>query len=932
MKRITILFLAALFTVLSLHAQKKPLDHSVYDGWQSIATPKISDDGKYAVYAVNPQEGDGKLVITDIKKDATITLDRGYSYTVGSDSKLVVSLIKPLFEQTREAKIKKKKAEDMPKDSLAIITLTDSNVEKIANVKSFKLPKESAAFLAYELNLPADTTKGKNTLKKEKEEGNPLVVRRMATKTEDTIKYVSSYEFSQNGSYLVASISPNSKDSLANAGVLLYNTASGSRKMISNGKARYSQLSFDKSGNQLAYVVERDSTKADPKLYRLYYYAGNADSATILAEPATIGMPANWMVSPHKKPTFSEDGGSIFFGTAPIPAPKDTTLYDFEVAALDIWHYADDFNQPMQLKNLEREKKRSYTAVIQLADKGKLIQLADENVPLATVNEEHEGRKSIGYAMGINDRPYRIAQQWAGDIKQDIYTINLQTGEKKLVKEALSGYPSLSPCGKYIIWYNREERQYYSYNINEKTTVCLTDKLGVNVWDEKNDVPDEPRPYGSAGWLENGKAVLVYDAYDIWQVDPTGKSAPVNLTNGVGRANKLTFRYIKTDPEAQFIGEKQTMLLKAFDNTTKEDGFYTKSLAKPKDAPVKRVLDGYSYSTPVMAKNSSTILFTKSNFSTTPDIYATNDWWKSSKQLSSINPQMKDYLWGTVELIPYKTFDGIDAEALLYKPENFDAGKKYPMIMYFYEKHTDGLYRHYAPAPSRSIINIPFFTSRGYLVLVPDIYYTDGHPGQSAYNSVVAAAEEVSKNPWVDKDNIGIQGQSWGGYQVAYLVTRTNMFKAAGAGAPVSNMTSAYGGVRWGTGMIRQFQYEHTQSRIGKTLWDGFDLYVENSPLFFADKVETPLLIMHNDNDGAVPWYQGIEYFTALRRLGKQVWMLQYNKEEHNLLERKNTKDLSIRLQQFFDHYLKGEKIPKWMKYGVPATQKGADWGYELVD
>lgn len=932
MKKIVTLILGIALTSGSLYAQKKPLDHTVYDGWQSVATPRISNDGKYAVYAVNPQEGNGKLMVADIKKKTTTEVDRGYNFVIDNSSKFVVSLIKPLFEQTREAKIKKKKPDEMPKDSLAIITLADGKVEKIAHVKSFKLPEESAAFLAYELNLPADTTKGKSTLKKEKEEGNPLVIRRMAASTEDTIKYVSSYIFSENGNYLAASITPNSKDSLATAGVLLYNTVTGERKMLSSGKGSYKQLSFDKAGNQLAYVAERDSAKADPKIYRLFYYTNNMDSASIIAEQTTRGMPASWMVSEHKKPVFSEDGSCLFFGTAPIPAPKDTTIYDFEVAALDIWHYADDFNQPMQLKNLDREKKRCYTAAMYVSNRTKLVQLADEAVYSVAFNEEVEGKKSIGFGMGIADKQYRIAQQWEGDIKKDVYTVNLQTGQKKLVKEALSGYPQLSPSGKYISWYDRKERQYYSYDITNATTVCLTDKLGVNIWDEKNDVPDDPHPYGIAGWIENDKAILIYDAYDIWQIDPTGKAAAVNITNGIGRAEKLTFRYIRTNPKEQLIGEKASLLLKTFNNTTKENGFYTRSLAKLKEKPLMRFMGGFVFSTPVKAKNSNVILFTKSNFTTTPDIHVTADWWKTSSQLSNINPQMKDYLWGTVELIDYKTFDGIDAEALLYKPENFDANKKYPMIIYFYEKYTDELYRHYAPAPSRSIINIPFFTSRGYIVLVPDIYYTDGHPGKSAYNSIVAVAEHVSKNSWVDKDNIGIQGQSWGGYQVAHLVTQTNMFKAGGAGAPVSNMTSAYGGVRWGTGMIRQFQYEHTQSRIGKTLWDGLDLYIENSPLFFADKVETPLLIMHNDNDGAVPWYQGIEYFTALRRLGKKVWMLQYNKEEHNLLERKNTKDLSIRLQQFFDHYLKGEKMPKWMKYGVPATEKGKDWGYELVD
>ena len=190
----------------------------------------------------------------------------------------------------------------------------------------------------------------------------------------------------------------------------------------------------------------------------------------------------------------------------------------------------------------------------------------------------------------------------------------------------------------------------------------------------------------------------------------------------------------------------------------------------------------------------------------------------------------------------------------------------------------------------------------------------------------------MAKMSWVDSTKMAIQGQSWGGYQVAYLVTRTKMFAAAGAGAPVANMTSAYGGIRWGTGLNRQFQYERSQTRIGATLWQRQDLYIKNSPLFRADKITTPLLIMHNDKDGAVPWYQGIELFTAMRRLGKKVWLLQYNDEDHNLVDRRNRKDLSIRLAQFFDHYLKGAPAARWIREGVPATLKGIEWGTEVEE
>ena len=255
------------------------------------------------------------------------------------------------------------------------------------------------------------------------------------------------------------------------------------------------------------------------------------------------------------------------------------------------------------------------------------------------------------------------------------------------------------------------------------------------------------------------------------------------------------------------------------------------------------------------------------------------------------------------------------------------------MLVYFYERSSDGLHQHAIPSPSRSTINRAYCTSNGYIVFVPDITYKDGFPGQSAYNAIMSGTKAmVERYPYIDRENLGLQGQSWGGYQIAYLVTQTNMFKAAMAGAPVSNMVSAYGAIRWESGRSRQFQYENTQSRIGGTLWEKPLRYIENSPVFFADKIETPLLIMHNDNDGAVPWYQGIELFMAMRRLSKPVWMLVYNNEAHNLRQWPNRMDLSVRMYQFFDHYLKGAPAPAWLIHGIPATEKGRTHAYEFID
>jgi len=371
------------------------------------------------------------------------------------------------------------------------------------------------------------------------------------------------------------------------------------------------------------------------------------------------------------------------------------------------------------------------------------------------------------------------------------------------------------------------------------------------------------------------------------------------------------------------------MLLEVFDYTDKYNGLATAVYGK-NVKPALTVLDGHAYTQVRKALDRNVYTWQRANFSESPDIWLCrgNDFGKAL-QLTDANPQMKDYNWGTAQLVKWRAYDGKESEGVLYVPENLDPSKKYPMLCVFYETGSEDLYRHYTMEPSWSWVNYPFYVSRGYVIFVPDIHYAPGLPGESCYNYVCSGAEEMCRRyPWIDKERIGIDGQSWGGYQTAYLVTRTDMFACAGSGAPVANMTSAFGGIRWESGDSRQAQYEQGQSRIGRNLWEAPELYIQNSPLFHADRVTTPLLIMHNDQDGAVPWYQGIEMFMALRRLQKPVWMLQYNGEAHNIRARKNRKDITVRLQQFFDHYLKGDPMPKWMKEGIPAVRKGQELGY----
>jgi dipeptidyl aminopeptidase/acylaminoacyl peptidase len=301
---------------------------------------------------------------------------------------------------------------------------------------------------------------------------------------------------------------------------------------------------------------------------------------------------------------------------------------------------------------------------------------------------------------------------------------------------------------------------------------------------------------------------------------------------------------------------------------------------------------------------------------------------KNPISLTDANPQQKDINWGYTELITWISLDGIELEGVIYYPENFDPTQKYPMIVNFYERNSDNLYSHRTPEPHRSTIDYHFYTSNGYIVFNPDIIYKDGYPGLSAYNCIMPGITSILNRGFVDVNKIGAQGHSWGGYQVAYLATRTDLFAAIESGAPVVNMFSAYGGMRWGSGRNRSMQYEHQQSRIGGTIWEKPLQYLENSPLFYMDKVQTPILIMHNDHDGHVPWYQGIEYFIALKRLQKPVWMLNYTGEVHWPQRYANKVDFQKRMFGFFEHYLNNKAMPPWMVEGIKATERDYDLKY----
>ncbi|WP_294312170.1 prolyl oligopeptidase family serine peptidase [uncultured Chryseobacterium sp.] len=944
-----------------MYGQKKPLDHSVYDSWQNIGTRKISNNGKWIAYSVDVQEGDSNLFLYSVKDRNTKKFPRGVKPEFTGDSRFAIFQIRPFYKDIKAVKDKKLKQNKLTKDTLAIVDFAGGKTEKIPNVKGFKIPEKAGSHIAYLLENMKD--KSSDDSEKEGDDKNEedkntkplhLAVRNLMDGKTTVYDDVIRYEFSKNGKRLVfvtkkqeektVKNKEEKKDSAAVKNedkkvtdkskpkkypletVQVVDLETGAVSKISEVEGDFSQLAFDEAGSQLAFVGTSSAQNDLVKLYQLYYFNVKQKKQEAITNSHSQ-MKKNWVVSENRLPVFSKNGKQLYFGVAPKPVAKDTAMIANDHAVVDIWNYKDDYLQTVQLKELKNDLKKSYAAVLQTEKPDFFVNIDGED--LDTLRLVNEGNAE--FVLGSTSINNRIASQWEGSTKKTYYIIDTKTGERTEIVRNLNGSAATSPLGKFVVIFDREKGQWLSYNVKTKQTTPLTNGLSVSFVDEEFDMPDFPVAYGIAFWTENDESVIIRDRYDLWEFFLGGSKKPRNITNGFGRKNKITFETYDLDKDIKSLNRKSSIYLSAFDNTTKANGIFKTSIRSNADPVKVKMEDVWGYRSLQKAKNADEYILIKESYTRSPDVFATSDFAVQQK-LSSTNPQQALYNWGTGELVRWTTPKGNSSEGLLYKPENFDPAKKYPMIVYFYEKLSDNLNRYVAPAPTPSRLNISYFVSNGYLVFTPDISYTDGQPGESAMEYINSGVEKLKQNPWVDGTKIGIQGQSWGGYQVAYLIAHTDMYAAAWAGAPVVNMTSAYGGIRWSSGMNRQFQYEKSQSRLGKTLWEAPDLYIKNSPLFAMDQVKTPVVIMSNDKDGAVPWYQGIEMFTALRRLGKPAWLLNYNGDDHNLIKRQNRKDIQIREQQFFDYYLKGAKAPVWMTKGVPATQKGKDWGFELTD
>lgn len=931
MRRVTLFFLIMLIAMQASPQAKKAMTIDDLVTWNRISERVISDDGSLIAFKTEPSKGDAVITLFNGNGDLKATFNCATGATISQDSKYFFFTIKAPEAEVRELKLKKTKRDEMPLNALGIYNVATGVTDTIARLKSYKVPSKWAGWIAWQSEPakgrpaapPADTVTTENDKEKRPkaesaENGYTLYVRNLKSGIVDTIPFVTDFQFVAEAEKMLYVTTGNGNG--IEPGVVIQNLGNGEQSVIYQGKGKYRQLMADKKGERVAFIFSPDDKDKTGNSNSLCYWDGRGEAAVVAAQ-GTPGVPSDWIINESARLTFAENEQRLFFGTSPAYKIKDTTQLDEEKPVVDVWHWSEGILHTAQVLRKSRDMRKSYQAVYH-ADKGRVVQLATEEMPDIQLSVRGDGLKAAGFST----LPYDLESMWLGSAANDVWIVDLMTGKPEKIKSGMRGRMRFSPAGKYLYWYEAADSSWYSRDVSTGRETRLTTPATLQVWNELSDVPDLPGSYPAVGWLKDDNAFLVSDKYDIWSLDPAASRAPLNITSN-GRKENIKYRLLIFDREKEYIDTSEKQYLQGVNDVTRSEAFYSLDMRR-KGVPAILAGGDFSLGVPVKSRNSSRLIYTKENFGLFPDYLLTDLTFKSEKRLTNANPQQKDYVWGTAELVKWTSLDGREIEGMLYKPENFDPSHKYPMIVNFYEKSSAEIFRHRIPEPGRSTIDYHYYTSNGYLIFNPDVYYIDGHPGQSAYNCVMPGIMSLIEKGFVDEKRIGAQGHSWGGYQVAFLATRTNLFAAIESGAPVVNMYSAYGGIRWESGANRSMQYEHQQSRIGATIWEAPQLYWENSPLFAIDNITTPILIMANDQDGAVPWYQGIEFFIAMRRLGKPAWLLNYNGEPHWAQTLPNRTDFQKRMAQFFNHYLKGEPMPVWMKDGVPATEKDFTLGY----
>ena len=936
-----------LATAISLYGQSKPpVPPSDYGQWESLATFReyggLSPDGKWLAYAITRSNRNNELRVTNIADGTTKTIAFGAEPAFSSDSRWVAYSIG--ISEAQEEKLKKEK-KPVPK-KIGILNLTTGDLSTVDGIESFAFSPDGA-WLAMRRTPPEkkDSDKKDSSDASEVDDtpaGAALLLRQLSTGRDASFGNVSEYAWQnvpKTGTLLAMTI--NAEDKTGN-GIQIFDVHTGAVRVLDTSASVYSGLSWRKKSADLAVLrAKSDDHHEGPTQVALAWtnLGQSSESAPVYDPTADAKFPAATRTVSFHKPEWALDGGIVFLGLAKwedkigepakpaTPAADATKTADAsksndasakdtgaaknkdedEQPAVDVWNWRDVEVMPKQKLNAKNDRQKNMLAAWHLG-KNSLVPLGKD------LDERITPLKHQSLAVSADWSAYAMERS-IGRPAADIALVDVSAGARTKIQDGLNDdhYLEESPGGRYLLYFHDDH--YWTVNTATHAVVNITQNAQTSFVDRESDwtIKQKP-PFGIAGWTKDDAAVILYDKFDLWQVAPDGSHA-VRLTDGA--TDQIRHRYEKLAPEEEWIDTSKPIYLSLFGIRSKKSGFArlqpgaSGALTEEHLVLLDKSLDRLA-----KAKDADVFEYVQQTFVESPNAFIAGPDLKSAKAVTKTNPFQSNYAWGREELIEYKNSHNERLQGALFYPAGYDSSKKYPMIIYMYEKLSDGLHRYSAPS-ERNYYNVTAMNSHGYFVLEPDILFKPRDPGVSVLDCVTAAAKRVIQMGVIDAKKIGIMGHSWGGFDTTYLATHTtNFFAAAVAGAPITDLVSNYGNHHWSSGIAETDHIETGQQRMEVPLYEDLQAYIRNSAVFGVSSMTTPLLIEVGDSDGTVFFHQGVELYNIARRARKDVVLIEYAGEDHGLRKKANQVDYQRRIFQWFGHYLKDEPTPLWISKG----------------
>lgn len=960
---------------------KKVLTLAEYGEWKRITSTVMSDDGKWVSYTYSPNDGDDTLVVKEFDGAGNYTVNTGSAAGGGRggrggggggaqfspDSKFVAYFVNPPANAGRRGGGQGRAGAGAPAGGgptlaaavrrLQILNLATGNKYDLPGASGFQFSKD-AQWMAVKMNgTPGDTS----------HRGTDLLLRKLSTGVNQNIGNVYQYAFDDAGKYLAYSVDAAGK--LGN-GVYVTDLSTGQIHTLDSDADEYDALTWKDDSTSLLVLRGDKPSGKELKENTLLVWTNLTAPKLEWELSKDPSAPKGFVLSEFTAPRWSKDGSKVFVGIkeqadaeptapsgrggagnggAPASGAGGAAASAGEPKAnLDIWHWKDTELQSVQMLRVAQARRSTYAGVYHLGTH-RFVQLADEKIPNVTPTADDL------WAIGADSSAYDYDFSEGEPSRADYYAINTTTGARSLLAKRVLRSMGTSPDSQWFLFMENQHVTALNLKSGKKVVVDAATKSFINVDD---DHAAEKPIYGLAGWSKDGNAVLLYDKYDLWAVPIDGSKGRM-LTAGAGAKDSVVLRLAgalnQDDPDLAYASADATpafgdetpeqdpyqgggrfggagntgidltkpLALTAYGEWTKKSGYW--QIPAGGGQPTQLIWADKNIGGAQKSKSGDRVLITEQTFQEFPDVWVTNAAFASPKKLTDANPQIKDYAWGSKTLVDYTNSKGKKLQATLTLPAGYQPGKKYPMLVYIYEIMSNTHHAFSMPVYDDRP-HMSTYASDGYLVLQPDIVYEIGKPGSSALDCVTAAVKKVIDLGYADPAHIGLQGHSWGGYESSFIVTQTNMFAAVVTGAPLTNLTSMYNILYKQSGMWNGGILETSQGRMGAnvTPWNAPQLYESQSAVFNVAKIQTPFMIMQGTADGAVDWNQGLEYYTAARKMGKNVIFLSYPGEPHHLAIEANQKDFQIRMKQYFDHYLKGGPEMEWMKNGLPQIKKGS--------